>query len=161
MRNPYEVHGSVAYLFDGKGNRIIIDAEDLPKVENFRWYCRKGSHGYVVGSADEKKIYLHRHIMGVTEFSDKVDHINHDAKDNRKANLRVCSNRQNSMNRAKQHSEGVSYRKDKKKWRAYINVNYKQISLGLFATKREALKVRKEAVQKYYGDYRFQGKKVV
>ena len=99
--------------------------------------------------------------MGVTDFSQKVDHINHDVRDNRKENLRICTNRQNSMNRSNQDGEGVSYRKDKKKWKAYINDNYRQIFLGYFHTKDEALEARKEAVKKYYGDFRFQRKKVV
>lgn len=162
MKNNFEIHGNVAYLYDCHGDRIIIDAEDLQKVGRYRWRCRKNCGGYVVGNGEKKqKLYLHRFVMGVTEFSKKVDHINHDVRDNRKENLRVCTNRENSMNRSSQSDEGVSYRKDKKKWRAYINLHYKQISLGHFCTKEEALEARKKAVEKYYGDYRFQGKKVV
>ena len=39
---------------------------------------------------------------------------------------------------------GVSYMKNKKKWRAYINLRGKQIHLGLFETKEEAYEKRKE-----------------
>ena len=162
MKNPYEIHGNIAYLYDCRGDRIIIDAEDLPKVGQYRWRCRRNSGGYVVGTGEkEQKLYLHRFVMGVTDFAKKVDHINHDVRDNRKENLRICTNRQNCMNRSGQAGEGVSYRKDRKKWRAYINDNYKQIFLGFFPTKDEALAARKEAVEKYYGDFRFQEKGVV
>lgn len=39
------------------------------------------------------------------------------------------------------------------KWVANIKVNYKKINLGYFNTLDEAAKVRKEAEEKYFGDY--------
>ena len=52
---------------------------------------------------------------------------------------------------------GVSLYKQTNKWRAYIEYNQKYIHLGLFNTKEEAIKARKEAELKYFGKYRYQG----
>lgn len=45
---------------------------------------------------------------------------------------------------------GVSYSKSKKKWVAYMKLQGKNISLGTFNTKEEAIQARKEGEEKYY-----------
>ena len=87
-----------------------------------------------------------------------IDHINRDRLDNRKNNLRIATHQQNTINRSVQSNNisnipGVSWRKDRNKWRAYIAVNKKQISLGMFKTKEEAIKARKEGEIKYFGEF--------
>ena len=91
-----------------------------------------------------------------------VDHINLNPLNNRKSNLRICTKQQNEMNRpTRSHNTsgvtGVSKHKQTNKWRAYIEYNQKYIHLGLFNTKEEAIKARKEAELKYFGKYRYQG----
>lgn len=70
-----------------------------------------------------------------------IDHLNGIKKDNRLANLRLCTAKQNCEN-AKRHRtnstgfKGVSFCGNK--FRAYICHNRRQIHLGCFATKEEA-----------------------
>ena len=45
---------------------------------------------------------------------------------------------------------GVSYDKTRKKWRAYIRLQYKTINLGRFKSYEQAVKARLEAENKYY-----------
>lgn len=45
---------------------------------------------------------------------------------------------------------GVSYDKTRDKWKAYIKLKYKNINLGRFNTKEEAIKARIKAEEKYY-----------
>ena len=45
---------------------------------------------------------------------------------------------------------GVSYNKFKKKWEANIKLKYKQIYLGAFITKEEAIKARLDGEEKYF-----------
>lgn len=46
--------------------------------------------------------------------------------------------------------KGISWRKDNKKWSARIGLGYKNINLGSFSTKEEAIKARLEAEIKYW-----------
>lgn len=84
-----------------------------------------------------------------------IDHIDHNTLNNQKSNLRICSNADNIRNgklrvNNKSGYTGVRYRKDRKKWYAYIKVNYKNITLGTYKTKEEAINARKEAEIKYF-----------
>lgn len=102
---------------------------------------------------------MHRLIMNAP--SDKfVDHINHKRNDNRKHNLRFVTNQQNLMNgkvRATNTSgvTGVVRRRDRDKWQASITINYKTINLGSYNTFEDAVKARKEAEEKYFGEYSY------
>lgn len=89
-----------------------------------------------------------------------VDHINHNPYDNRKDNLRIVTSTQNSYNRRIQSNNtsgvtGVYYANDRNKWRAYIKSDKKQIYLGQFDNKEDAIKARKEAEEKYFGEYSY------
>lgn len=83
-----------------------------------------------------------------------VDHINHNRDDNRWINLRVVSKSTNAKNLSKYTTNssgvtGVSWHKGQQKWVARIMVNRKAIQLGSFATKEEAVDVRRAALIKY------------
>ena len=76
--------------------------------------------------------------------------------------INVCEQKYNACNtRIRSNNTsgvtGVSKHKQTNKWRAYIEYNQKYIHLGLFNTKEEAIKARKEAELKYFGEYRYQG----
>lgn len=49
--------------------------------------------------------------------------------------------------------KGVSYAKDRKKYRAYITIKKKQIKLGDFNTLEEAVEARRKAEEKYHKPY--------
>lgn len=79
-----------------------------------------------------------------------IDHKNHDKSDNSFENLRECTYAENGKNhpitkRNKSGTVGVYWHKYAKKWAAAIFVNKKQIHLGLFTTKEEAIIARNEA----------------
>lgn len=46
---------------------------------------------------------------------------------------------------------GLNYIKDKNKWRARIMVKQKNIHLGYFINKLDAIRIRNEAIKKFYG----------
>jgi hypothetical protein len=93
---------------DRSNGVFVIDADDYEKVKERSWHCMK--NGYV-GSAYRsegkcKTLYLHNLIMNRLTFDGKgqtesVDHINGIGTDNRKANLRICSQSQQNRNRSK------------------------------------------------------------
>ena len=92
-----------------------------------------------------------------------VDHINMNPLDNRKCNLRICTMQQNNFNKKEQTNNtsgrvGVTWDKQTNKWLAQIQVDGKNIKLGRFKNKEDAIKVREEAELKYFGEYKYRRK---
>lgn len=101
---------------------------------------------------------LHRLIINVNYKNKQVDHINHNPLDNRKENLRICSNMQNNWNKGKQKNntsgiKGVCFLKNCNKWYARITVDGKTYNLGLFKNLLDAKKEREIAEKKYFGKF--------
>lgn len=85
-----------------------------------------------------------------------VDHINHNITDNRKCNLRVCTQDENMRNRkpdrnSKSGIKGVY--PENGKWRVMISYNRKQYRLGTYSDIQEAIKVRQRAEEHFYGAF--------
>lgn len=83
-----------------------------------------------------------------------IDHINGIKDDNRIENLRDVSRSLNTRNRHKHPNNtsgvcGVSYAKDRDRWLAKISYGGRQVLLGSFKDKDEAVKVRLDAEAKY------------
>jgi len=153
--NEISVNGEECFihLYDTKGNLIaksLIDIDDIEKIRNIKWYTKRG---YVRGTYQSKKIFLHRFLLNVPD--DKfVDHINGDPLDNRKVNLRICSHKENIRNMRKQDKKikGV-FITPSGKWAARICVDYKDVWLGSFDTREEAEKNRLDAELKYFKEF--------
>ena len=84
-----------------------------------------------------------------------VDHINHNTLDNRRSNLRICTNSANLRNgdlRINNTSgiKGVRFDRQRQKWVPKIKVNYKDIFLGRFEKLEDAVIARTEAERKYW-----------
>ena len=136
--------------------RAIIDPDDVDKVKNYKW---RYSGRYVVTTINKKILRLHRFVMNCYDDEKVVDHINTNTLDNRKSNLRICTQHQNDMNHKvnkvnKSGVTGVRYREDKGVWVAYIYYHNRNISLGSYKNKEDAIKARKQGEIKYFGEYR-------
>ena len=140
-----------------KGEEFYFDKEDYQKIKEYAWYLDKD--GYVVAyeANTGKQIKFHRLIMNCPE--DKVvDHRYRKTNDNRKSQLREVTPSQNCMNRMvdkrnKSGVVGVNWDKARNKWRAIIGVNGKNIHLGSFTTKEEAIEARLKAELELFGEY--------
>ena len=141
-----------------QGKVAIVDDEDYDELNKLKWYTNHNYNDkyYAVHSINktQKKLKLHRVIMNVTNPKIVVDHINGDGLDNRKCNLRICSHKENMMNRVKQNDttskyKGVWWDKDMKRWRAYIG-NKK---LGSFKLEVDAAKAYNEKAKELFGDF--------
>lgn len=149
--------------YTAKGEKFWFDKEDYDLVKKYCWHYYQG---YVMTNGeDHHKIYLHRLVMGVTDCNVCVDHIIHPPYpqhkiDNRKSNLRITTNQQNTMNRSLNRNNssgvtGVTWDKKNNNWRAYIRFNWKLIHLGSFINKEDAIAARKAAEEKYFGEYAY------
>jgi hypothetical protein len=103
---------------------------------------------------------MHRFIAGCTPGDGMVvDHKNGDGLDNRKCNLRVCTQAQNCQNQRPQAKsktsrfKGVSWHKRCQKWRSYIRFGNKHVELILTDDEEEAAIYYNVAAQLFYGEY--------
>lgn len=146
-----------------QNKRTIIDDEDFEKVSKYKWFAKNHSGKYYAlhslprEGSTRKALRLHRFIMNAGP-EDVVDHINGDTLDNRKINLRLCSQAENSRNRTKTKSntsgfKGVRFHKRTKKWEARIGFNYKLHYLGLFDKIEEATKAYDAACKQLHREF--------
>ena len=122
--------------------------------------CLNSGDGYLQIRLQSQRYKSHRlawlYVYGVWP-EDQIDHINRIRTDNRISNLREVSHKQNHQNRSKSshntsgHS-GVSWYKQKSRWRAQITHNQKDIHLGLFTNLEDAIAARKAAEKLYWAD---------
>ena len=109
----------------------------------------KDRDGYLVttfsASGSRHNIKLHRLAWFISNgfLPVEIDHINRDKTDNRICNLRNVNHLENCQNRL-QTGNGVSYRSDRKKWRARAKYNGIEKHIGHFDTKEEAIEARNE-----------------
>lgn len=88
-----------------------------------------------------------------------IDHKNRKPDDNRIANLRLATRRQNMQNKKMRRDnsagfKGVSTRSNGRS-RAVITVNGKRIHLGYFSTAEEAHAAYRRAAWKHFGKYAY------
>lgn len=117
--------------------------------------------GYHLLSYKEKRLYAHRVAWCLITGdwpTKEIDHINGVKNDNRFLNLREATRRENSRNQSitsKNTSgfKGVSFHKRTGKWRADIQLNGSQKSLGSFYSREEAFEVYKKASIENFGEF--------
>lgn len=116
--------------------------------------CRNG-RGYMHGTIFGQYITAHRVIWRLVtgEVPETIDHINGDQTDNRWVNLRNVTNKINSRNKRLRTSNrsGCSgvWREDPSKWRAYIRAGGRNVALGVFDKKQDAIAARRAAERRH------------
>lgn len=160
--NKYDLSGDygIGYTYDN--HKFYFDLEDYDKIKMYSWSVDK--QGYVVSNSDFKTnnhttIKFHRLIMNC-DSDMVVDHKNHINSDNRKENLRICTNQENCMNKKILSNNtsgitGVYYNSKLNKWIARIGYKNKTYYLGCYKNKEDAIKARKDAEEKYYKKYSY------
>lgn len=93
-----------------------------------------------------------------------IDHIDHDTLNNKYTNLRHVNHTENKKNLPlrsdnKSGFVGVRFCTKSKKWKAFINVDKRTVSLGTYTRKKEAIQARKDANLKY-GFHRNHGRNI-
>lgn len=142
------------------GMVALIDGDDFEKVSSFRWRAATHSRATTyyaqctsVGRFRGK--FLHRVIMNA-RTGELVDHRNFNGLDCRKENLRKCTPSQSTMNRRKRRICASQYKgvyRDKKHWRAVIQVDGKRIQLGEHKTEELAALAYNAAAKVYHGEF--------
>ncbi len=150
-------------------HEVCYDDEDEELIQKYKWciykgvkkniyYCRTGL--WINGKT---KIYaLHRLLLDLTNPKVLVDHINHNGLDNRRENLRICTNAQNHANELpgkgkSSKYKGVSFIKNKshllRPWAAHIMVNRKSLYLGCFSSEEQAALAYNKAAREHFREF--------
>jgi len=137
----------------GAGKFTLVDDDVYEWAYEHSWYVTQ--YGYVVRTIRKKdavrmengkkkptRLTLHICIMG-RKNGCVNDHINRDKLDNRRENLRHCTQAENAKNRSLPVTntsgfKGVSLERTTGKWKAQIVHNGKNYYLGIFDTPEEA-----------------------
>lgn len=158
--NVYEFHEDYVLIND----KIIIDKDDFNLIDSFSNKITINSSGYAVMKYFGKDLFLHRIILGLpVDFNNNTkeigEHKDGNRLNNRKNNLRICIKENNAKNCALYKNntsgvKGVSWLPRLNKYQVSINVNKKNIYLGVYSDINEATKIRKEAEEKYFGEFK-------
>ncbi len=130
-----------------QGEVTIVDDEDFEVLNAFKWFAHKRRGKYYVGRNGGKyphrvMLHMHRIIMDCPKEM-QIDHKNGNGLDNRKENLRICTNAENQQNKRKNKTaisgyKGIRWHKRDHRWQARIKVNGKSKHLGYFTSKRRS-----------------------
>ena len=142
-----------------KGKVAIVDDEDFHLVSVYKW--KFSNRGYAAKNYWEngksKTILMHRLIMGNPEDY-FIDHIDGNPLNNRRENLRIVTNHQNTMNQKitsknKSGYKGGCWSKSNKKRAATVRNNRRQVHLGYFDNKHDAARMYNFWAADLYGEY--------
>ena len=118
------------------GKSVKVDDDDYKKYNHLAWHL--SDTGYAVRRYNGETYRLHRLITNCPEGM-VVDHLNGDPLDCRKSNLRVCTQKENTMNR--HNVKGYCFDKSKGRWM----VTYRNTFYGRYDTEEEAKRAYKLA----------------
>jgi hypothetical protein len=144
-----------------KGECALVDDDDFEKINQWKWSLNDDIQKYPVRrqkiDGKYKKVWLHRFIME-TPNNMECDHINRNTLDNRKSNLRNCTRSENQRNTLYKKNKcgfrGVSFKNKINKWQAEIQLDNKQIYLGVFESPELAAKAYNIAANKYHANFK-------
>jgi hypothetical protein len=136
---------------DGEVLSLLVDDEDYEFMSRFPWRAKKDG---------EDRYYAYATIVAHKVLVDYklVDHVNGDALDNTRTNLRSATHQQNSWNRglrsdSKTGYKGVRHIADRNAFGARIQVDGKRRYLGYFKNPVDAAKAYDAAAREHFGEF--------
>lgn len=160
----YDLSGDFGIGYTQKGEEFYFDLSDFDLISGYCWHF--DNYGYLLAydiknPGNRKKVRFHRLVMNPRK-ENVIDHIGGESSrnDNRKSNLRECSQQENICNQAIKTNNtsgvtGVWYDKRRNAWIAEIKYNYKKIHIGQFIDKIDAIYARKEKEKELFGEFAY------
>lgn len=127
---------------------FIIDADDLQKIRYHKW--RKDTNNRIItGNCTNKnpKRELSRFLLDITDEDIVVDHKDCNPFNNKKSNLRSCTQSENVRNKSFMSNStsgiiGVIWDKQRDRWAPEIRKEYQRCHLGRYGRFEEAVFAR-------------------
>ena len=155
------------------GKFALVDDADFQFLIQFKWRAepsRKQIYAIRSNATGEAGIQNHRSMHRLIlnpELGQQVDHIDHNGLNNQRANLRLCSKRDNLRSRTLNKNNSSGYkgvsldqhartgRPTNKPWRVYLGYDTagSRIYIGYFATAKEAAEAYDHATIEFYGEF--------
>lgn len=142
-----------------QGKVARIDDADWPLVAPYSWYAAFTTGGWYAhaapldGDRSKTKIKMHNLIAG-TKW---VDHRDLNGLNNRRENLRSCTNAMNQQNTLSRSGssrfKGVSWIKRKKRWAVAFRCNGRHHFVGYFADEEQAARAYDAAILPLAGEF--------
>jgi hypothetical protein len=157
-RRTYPSDDRVRWIPLGDGRFAIVDAADYERLSKHKWcVSNKQGMGYVMRRTKAgRTAYMHREVTGAPKGK-VVDHVNHNTMNNRRCNVRVCTDRQNQANKGPHGGStgyvGV-YPRDGR-YEAGITWRGKHYYLGRFDDPIEAARARDRKARELLGPYAY------
>jgi len=156
--NKYDLSGEYGIGWTTNTDiEFYFDLEDYDKIKEYAWRSHKRTDTYnelqTTDPLTGKVITIPQIILGKWH-----DHIDRNPMNNRKENLRPCDRYQNAHNASKRIDNksgvtGVYWDKHSQRWKATIMFHRKNINLGSFYNKTDAIIARLNAEVKYFKEF--------
>lgn len=142
-----------------RGLEALVDAADYEALSAFKWYAHHTQAGFYAARKAKggATVLMHRQVLDAPKGM-QVDHVNLCKLDNRRSNIRLCTQQQNRYNtplRASNRSgfKGVCWNRALGKWKAAICYGGRSHHIGLFTDKVDAARAYDKAAATHHGDF--------
>lgn len=147
-----------------RGYVAIVDDEDYDRLSQYRWFVTINPSGNKYAKRRHtingvtKHFRMHREVLGLSHPPPYVDHVNWNGLDNRKQNLRICTQSQNCQHMRPRSNgssiyKGVRKHGNRQSWSSEIYIKGERIYLGYFLNERDAARAYDGAAKKHFGEF--------
>jgi hypothetical protein len=161
LEPPEPPNDAIRYIPLTRGKFAIVDAADYEWLSQYKWLATGNEKRgfYAARRVGQTMLLMHRAIMQPPAGM-VVDHLDGNGLDQRRANLRVCSQRQNSHNCkptrwTSSRFKGVYFCKAMRKWVATIGYEGRSIHLGSFDDEAQAARAYDRKARALFGEFAY------
>lgn len=139
-----------------QGKRAVVDDEDYEFLNQWKWHINRDTPSRMMGSRKNRKRQDMGRLLMNNPVGKVVDHKNRNRLDNRRANLRICTKKQNLANRGVNKNSTTGYKgvHFDSRHKSY-NVVIKGKHIGSYKTLEEAAVVYDKKATELYGEFAY------